>query len=129
MAVTRPEVPIVATVVTVLSQVPPALASVSVVVVPAHNEDRPETEDILFTVTGVCTLHPVAGMVKVILAIPVPIPVTIPELEPAVAIAGLLDDQVEVPEISLSVIVCPAQTDEGPVMFAGKALMVIVDIA
>ena len=53
MAVTRPAVPMVATEVAVLSHVPPVLASVSVVDVPAHNEDRPEMEDILFTVTGV----------------------------------------------------------------------------
>ena len=74
-------------------------------------------------------MHPVAGMVKVIFTVPATIPVTTPVAEPAVAIDGLLDDQVEVPEISLSVIVCPAQTDEGPVMFVGKALMVIIDIA
>ena len=124
-AITRPDVPIVATAVFVLTHVPPGLASESRLVVPEHNEVTPVIEETLLTVTGLLILQPVDGSVNVIVAEPEATPVTTPVPEPTEATEVLLDDQVVNPETSLRVIVCPAQTVDGPVIPDGKALIVI----
>ena len=56
-------------------------------------------------------------------------PVTMPVPVPTDAMALLLDDHVVVPAGSVSVIVCPAQTVDGPEMADGSALMVINAVA
>lgn len=50
--------PMVATAVLLLLHVPPPVASVSVVVLPAHNELRPDMADSGFTVSTTVAKHP-----------------------------------------------------------------------
>ena len=81
--------PTVATDVLLLVHVPPGVVFVKVVVAPAHTDEEAGlmTGGAAMTVTGFVTLHP--ATVYVIVANPVPIPVTIPVL-PTVATEVLL---------------------------------------
>jgi hypothetical protein len=59
-------------------------------------------------------------------AVPAAMPVTIPEEDPIVAMAGRLLSQAPPREVLLNAIVAPAQTTGGPVMAAGNGLTVTV---
>lgn len=80
----------------------------------------------VFTVITVVILHPV-GKVYIIVSVPEVIPVTIPEPDPIIAIAGLLLIQVPPPG-SIRVVVEPTHTDKLPVIREGNGLTVIVSI-
>jgi hypothetical protein len=73
------------------------------------------------TVNGVETAQPV-GNVKVIFTVPALLPVTTPVLLTTDASVGLLLLQVEVPEVSVSVVLDPAHTFVVPPIALGNGL-------
>src|SRR3569833_1521277 len=90
------EDPTVAIVTLLLVHVPPPGMPVSVTVLPAHivvPAAYPRIRGVGFTVTTVVAKQPL-GIIYVITAVPTLIPVTIPELEPTVAMPGEPEDQV-----------------------------------
>lgn len=126
-AVTRPEeLPIVATDVRLLVQVPPVAPSVSVVEDPVHIDVKPDMGVRAFTVIGKVMAQPVSGAVYVIRLVPKVMPVTMPVAAPTVSIAVLPVAQVPPPVASVSVALCPTHTVAGPDMADGSALIVIV---
>ena len=122
---TMPEVePMVASAGVLLVQVPPAVASVKVVVAPTHKVVEPAiAAGSGLTVTGVVTKQPV-GNVKVIVTVPADTPFTTPVEEPMVARAVLLLLHMLVPDASASVVVFPTQTLVVPVIAKGSGLTV-----
>ena len=64
-----------------------------------------------------------------IVAVPVNIPVTMPEVEPIVATAGLLLVQVPPNTASLNTVVCPTHTPVLPMIGVGTGVTVIVLVA
>ncbi len=81
-----------------LDHVPPVMALVSVADVPVHIEEDPViAAGAWFTVTMALVKQPVAGILYDTEAVPAAIPVTIPEVELAVAIALLLLHHVPLP--------------------------------
>ena len=105
--------------------VPPAVASVSVVVVPPQRESVPLIADGNgLTVTIADMLQPVP-IVYVICAVPATPPVTTPVLKTTLAVPdpGLLL-QVPPPGVSLRVVVKPEHTLSVPDMAAGTVLTV-----
>ena len=129
-AVTKPvDDPMVATVVLLLAQVPPAVASESVSVLPTHSGAIPVIPaGAGSTVTVVVRIHPVDNSVNVIGAVPAAMPVTILDVVPTVATAVLPLCHVPVPA-SLSIVVEPTQTFVLPVIGPGKAFTVINAVA
>lgn len=117
-----------ATAALLLLQVPPVTASVSVVVSPAHIDERPLIGARAFTATFCTAVQPVTGIAKVIFAVPAATPVTTPVDAPTVATPALLLLHVLLPDPSLSVVVRPAQTVNTPVMDAGDGLTVAVRV-
>jgi hypothetical protein len=80
-----------------------------------------------FTVIWLTAVHPV-GNVKVILAVPAPMPVTTPP-ELMVATAPLLLFQVPDPDPSVNVVVLPAHNVDDPVIVAGAGFTVTAFVA
>jgi hypothetical protein len=121
-AVSRPDdEPIVATLVFMLVHVPPPAASVSGVVAPAQADERPLIAESGLTVMGSVAVHdPIA---YVIVGVPAATPVTMPVL-PTVANSVELEDQVPPVGRSVSGMVWPAQTDEGPLIVPGVVFTV-----
>ena len=126
--VTSPELPIVATVVVALLQVPPGVVSIRIAVPPAQIVVGPDTGDTAgSTVTDLVTTE--VPDVYVIVTTPVETPVTvpIPGIPVAVATAGLLLLQVPkvvMPPAAVSVIELPTQTTESPVIVMANEGMV-----
>jgi len=121
--VTNPVVePIVAIAEGLMVHVPPVAASDSVVVAPTHTPVAPVIGDMGLTLNVLVTWHPpIAYVTK-----PVPplIPVTTPVDVPMVIVVAVL---LQIPPVtaSVSVIVAPVQTVEGPPMAVGVAFTVI----
>ena len=107
MPVTTPEdEPIVATVTGVELQVPPVMVSVNTAVFPTQIFNGPVIkEGSGLTVTTAFTLQPIA---YVIVSVPAAIPVTMPDDEPIVPIAGELLLQVPPEVASVKVVAAPA---------------------
>jgi len=97
---------------------PPAEASASVMVLPAHTLDGPVIGELTLTVTTLTTVDVPQEVVTVYLMVSMPAatPVTTPPL--TVAMAGVLLLHMPPVVASVSVMVAPAQTTEGPVMGA-----------
>jgi hypothetical protein len=118
-------IPTVATVVVLLVHVPPNVASLSVTVELTHSEGDPViAAGLALTVSTRVVVQPVAASVNVIVVVPEATPLTTPVDEPAVATVVLPLTHVPAPEASLSVTVCPVQTDAGPDIAAGSAVTV-----
>jgi len=116
--------PIVATAVGMLLHVPPPLISASSIVDPTHTVEKPLMGDGSgLTVTVFERLQFVNGFVAVTVTTPGVIPVTIPLVEPTVAMPVELLLHVT-PADEASVIVEPTHTADGPLIVAGKALTV-----
>ena len=120
MAVTAPVLPIVATAGLLLLHVPPLVASVSVVVPPAHSVVMPviTPADTALTVMVLVAVAVPQTFVTVykITSIPVLTPVTTPILLMPATVGELL---LHTPEAAVSdnVIVTPVHTDVAPVMY------------
>jgi type III secretory pathway component EscR len=128
--VTKPVVVlIVARAVFELSQVPPDIACVSVVVLPTHKLAEPDiVVSAALTVTVVVEKQPDAPNLYEITAVPAETPVTKPVLALIVATAALLVLQVP-PEVALAnVAVEPTQSVVLPVMAASDAETVTIAV-
>ena len=115
---TRPVDPTVATDGVPLLQLPPAVASVSVVLAPAHNTPVPETVPALGAVltdtTRVAAAVPQLFVtVYDIVVVPAATPDTIPDV-PTVALAVLVLLHVPPAAASVSVTLLPIHTADGP---------------
>ena len=135
IVVTKPvAAPIVATPAALLLHVPPAVASVSVVVLPRHNDKVPLIADTVLTVTTAVVIQPPpapaaeVGVVKVITEVPADMPVTMPVLRPIVATPVALLVQVPAPKASVSVVVLPIHTLSVPDIAAGAGETVTVQV-
>lgn len=118
--------PTVACAVLLLVHVPPAILLLNVVVWPTHTVGVPViTDGAAFTVNDVVREHPVLK-VYVMVTVPAATPVTIPLVEPTVAVSKSLLLQVPPPVASVSVLVDPTQTFIVPVIVAGSGLTVTV---
>jgi hypothetical protein len=130
MPVTSPdEAPTVATVVLPLVQLPPASASLNVVIDPAHTASVPAMADGNgLTVTTACAMQPVAVLVKVMIAVPADIPEKRP-VDPTVAVLVL--SLVQVPGILTSdkIVDEPAHKVLIPVIAAGNGFTVTALVA
>ena len=127
--VRMPVVPIVATNILLLPHVPPAVASASVTVVPLHNTFAPVmAAGVANTVMTVLAVQP-SGSAVTIVAVPANTPVTTPVVAPTVAVAVEVLLHVIPVVTSPRVIVEPSHTDVGPVMAAGVALTVTINVA
>jgi hypothetical protein len=126
---TMPEpVPTVATRVEPEVHVPPVVASESTVVRPVHTTPVPViASGNGFTVIGFVAIQPV-GKVNVIVAVPAETAVSRPPVPAIVATPVLLLLHVDVPEISVYVVVKPAQTAAAPLMGDGNPLTVTVAV-
>ena len=121
--VTTPELVIVATVVLLLAHVPPLLGDTNAVPPIQTSLAPPRTGRGLIVTLPVVLEQPVVLLVKVNVAVPAEIPVTIPALF-TVATEGLLLNHTP-PEDGLNVVVEPAQIDVLPVMLTvGTAYIV-----
>jgi hypothetical protein len=115
---------IVATVVLLLPHVPPAVASLRVIIEPAHTDVGPVIAGGLgLTVTMAVVAHPVELSVNVILDVPDAIPLTTPVVIPIVATPVLPLLHVPLPDTSLSVLVAPKQMLRVP-LIAGRGFTV-----
>ena len=118
--------PMVATDGLLLVHVPPVVGSVRVVVAPTHTNGVPPIVPgaVLTVTTAVAVQMP--PVVYVIVAVPAEIPVTVPEPEPMVAMAGLL--LVHMPPVTalVRVVVAPTQTCRVPPMEAGVVTTVTI---
>src|SRR5579872_4600041 len=125
MPVTMPlAVPIVAMVAGRLLQVPPPLMSASSTVAPAHTVGKPLMADGSgLTVTVLVRMQLVSGLVAVMVTTPGVIPVTMPLVDPMVAMPGELLLQVT-PEEEDRVMAEPTHTVDGPLMADGNGLTV-----
>ena len=122
-------VPIVATNILLLLQVPPAVASASVTEVPLHSTFAPVmASGVANTVMTVLAVQP-SGSAVTIVAVPANTPDTTPVVAPTVAFAVEVLLQVTPVVTSLRVIVEPSHTDDGPVIGAGVALTVTITVA
>ena len=108
-----------------LLHVPDGVASVKVVVKPAHTTSIPLIEPGNgFTVTTTAVKQPV-GNLYVMIAVPeVPVPVTNPLVKPTPAVPDALLLQVPNGVASLNWVVSPEQTLSVPVIAAGNGLTV-----
>jgi len=124
---TTPEaLPIVATIALLLLHVPPASASDKVVVDPAQTVEEPVMlAGCAFTLITLVTYAPVL-FVKVITVVPGDIPVTTPEVMPTVATAVLLLVHDTPGEASVTFMVEPTHTIDGPIIAPGSGFTVIV---
>jgi hypothetical protein len=121
--------PAVATAVLLLLQLPPAVASLSVMVSPAHTAVLPVIANGKGkTVNGDAAIQPV-GNVYVIFVVPAVIAYTVPDEEAMVAIAVLLLLHVPPAVASDRLVVVPAHIPEGPVIIEGSGLTVTVTMA
>lgn len=124
--VMSPEVrPAVATPVLLLVQLPPLIASLSVMVVATHSADAPIIavgEGL--TVTVVVVTQPVGNVYTIVVEPRLP-PVTIPVVRPMVATVVALLVQVP-PPLFDSVMLAPIHTAEAPDMADGSGLTVNV---
>ena len=111
---TTPVAPIVAIVVVMLLQVPPATEAVSGVVLPTQTLSVPEMTGMPLTTTEAEAEQPEA-VLKDMVTVPAATPVTMPVVAPTVAVAVLLLLQVPAPAASASVVVAPTQSDVVPV--------------
>jgi len=98
-----------------LVHVPPAVASVRVVLVPGHTIGVPAIGcGSGLTVTCVTVWQPPAVSVNVIFELPAATPVTVPVVDPIVATAGVELLHVPAPLASVSVIADPMHTGTLP---------------
>ena len=106
-----------------LVQVPPAVASLRIVVAPTQMLDRPVIlAGLVLTVTGDVVVHP-ASEVNVIVVVPVARPVKLPLTASMVPVTGTLLIQVPPPEVaSVRRMLDPWHTWLGPPMLAGNGL-------
>ena len=119
------EVPTVATEGLLLLQLPLAASSLNVVVPPAQTVRRPIIDKgVGFTVITFVALQPVNDEVNVITGAPVVNPVTIPEVDPTLAIAGLLLLQVPGTLASVNATGTPVHTGTTPEIGAGGLLTI-----
>lgn len=111
-----------------LLHVPPAVASESMVPLPAQNDPKPviAAGDVFTVMAFTAKQVPSA---QVMFTVPAAIPVTTPEDEPTVAIDVLLLDHVTPGVISISVAVLPVQTVLGPAIGNGVGRTVTVRVA
>ena len=122
--VTMPVVPIVAIVVVLLAHVPLPVASLKVVVEPAHTLAVPAIADGTgLTVTILVALQPVTREYDIV-DVPDATPVTTPVEEPTVAIVDVLLVHVPLLVTSLKPVVKPAQTVAVPAIADGTGLTV-----
>jgi hypothetical protein len=114
---------IVALLVLLLLQVPPAMLALNEIVAGRHSVAIPEITGVPLTVIVFVALQPVA-MVYATVAVPAAMPENIPDPDTIVAILTL--DEVHVPpEVpSVSVAVLPAHTIPAPAIAAGTGLTV-----
>ena len=106
-----------------LLHIPPEVASLNVVVEPWHTPVVPEIAGGKgLTVIVAVVLQPVELIVKVIVAVPVPEPVRIPEAEPMLAGPILLHTPPVV--ASVNVVLDPLQTLAAPVIAIGNGFTV-----
>jgi hypothetical protein len=127
-ALTTPVVIFIETTVgALLAHVPPDTESVSVQLLPVQMLDEPViTEGAALIDTCLMVKQPVDGILYVMLAFPAEIPVTIPEVELAVAIEVLLLHHVPLPPIVLvSILAPPLHIFMLPVIGAGNAYTLI----
>ena len=124
---TTPAEPTVATLAAEVIHVPPAGAEVNVVVEPPQTVAVPViTSGNGVTVTVLVLTQPPLARVKVIVAVPVAVPVDTPEILPIEATEALLLVQPSPPPVtSLKVAVVPIHIVDGPVMGAGATTTVI----
>ena len=123
--VITPELETVATVISLLNQVPPEVGEIEIVL-PTQTDDEAETIGTAFIVTiDVVLLQPDAVSVNVNVVLPAAIPVTSPALV-TVALVGSLLVQVP-PMVGLNVIVLPIHTDAAAETI-GAALTVTDDV-
>jgi hypothetical protein len=124
---TTPPPLIVATPGDALFQLPPPVASLSVVVEPTHTIVVPViTAGNGSTVTVVVTKQPVTVIIYDMTDVPAETPVTTPVAGSTVATPGVALLHVPSSVASLSVIVEPSHTLERPVIAAGKGSIVTV---
>jgi hypothetical protein len=119
--------PTVATVVVLLVHSPPGTASVNAVLSPVHKEALPVIGNLGLTVIILLAVQ-LPPIEYVMVAVPPATPLTTP-VPLIVATAVLLLVQPPPPGASLSVIVSPWHTDDGPVIIPGVALTVTVVVA
>jgi hypothetical protein len=123
--VTTPRLETVATVTSLLNQVPPEVGD-RVIVLPTQTEAEAETTGRLFTITDdVEPLHPDAVSVNVKVTLPLEIPVTRPALVTVAFVMSLLNQ--DPPEVGDKVIVLPTQTEDAAETI-GAALTVTDDV-
>ena len=104
---------------------PLPVASVRVVLLPAHTLGEPAiAAGVASTVTGTTDLQPPAARVYVITGMPAPTPVTTPVPDTTVANDGLLLVQVPPDGVLLRVVVVVAHTEVVPVIPVGVMLTV-----
>lgn len=127
--VTTPVVaPTVATDVALLLQVPPGVASLSVVVCPEHTSSVPVMADgNALTVTTRMAKHP-APVVYVIVAVPGAMPLTIPVDKPTEATEGVVLVQVPPETVLVSVVVVATHSEAVPPIADGVALTVTIAV-
>jgi hypothetical protein len=110
-----------------LLHAPPITPSLNIVVAPTHTVDAPLIGvGVVFTFT-VVVIRQVVGNVYVMIVVPNAIPVTIPVEVPIVAVAGVLLIHVPPPG-SVNVMVAPTHTAVGPLIGAGKGLIIIATL-
>ena len=121
-------IPTLATAGVLVCQIPPGVASVNVIVCPTHNEKvvPPIAAGNGLTVTTRVLIQ--EPSVHVIIAVPAPVPLTMPVDAPTVAIAVLLLVHVTPAVVVENVVVLPTQTVAVPVIAAGVVSTVILYI-
>ena len=128
--VTIPVLPIEAFALLIL-HVPPVVASVIAIVEPTQTADKPVIKPALgngFTVTNFVAAAVPQLFITVyeMIDVPAATPLTIPETEPIVAIAVVVEDQTPPKATSLNVMLADTHTDEAPVIVPalGRGLIV-----
>ncbi len=115
-----------------LLHVPPDMASANTIDAPVHTFEEPViAEGVGFTIKGVVVLHPVAGMVNVIVVVPARMPpaLTAVPVEPTVATSVLLLLHTPPEVASPNGVVKPVQTGAAPVIPKGDRLTVTGNVA
>jgi hypothetical protein len=102
-----------------LVHTPPRTASARAVVCPTHTTGVPVIGANGFTTRDVTVLQPVATIVYVRISVPEATPVAIPDVEPIVAIAGILLLHMPPATVSVNAAVWPIHTAGGPVISDG----------
>ena len=117
-------VPVVATAMSLLLQVPPPVVLLNVVIDPAHNVAVPLMAAGAATTDVTRVARQPVLMVYDIIVVPVTRPLTTPVVLPIVATVVLLLLQLPPEVVFASVALAPTQVPPGPVIAAGVALTV-----